>query len=78
MSRWVWGIALDTGVLLSAWLLSRRNRLGWLVMACNLLIGWSAYAILHRQWGFFFGIITQTVVAVRGWLTWRDDPTKRG
>lgn len=70
MPHWMWGIVLDTGVLFSAWLLSRRNRLGWMVMAINLFVGWTAYAITFKAWGFFFGIVAQGAVAIRGWITW--------
>lgn len=70
MSAWTWGIVLDGFVLLASWLLAHRRRVGWLVMAANLLILWTAYAIVHRQYGFFFGIVAQSIVAVRGWITW--------
>ncbi len=71
MGAWAWGIVLDGFVLLASWLLTRRRRAGWLVMAGNLLVLWSAYAIVHRQWGFFPGIVLQSGLALRGWWLWR-------
>jgi len=67
---YIWGLLLDGASLLSAWLLSKKRRVGWLITIFSMLFLWTTYSITYHQWGFFPGICLHTFIAARAWVLW--------
>lgn len=64
-STWAW--ILTTAGVSAIWLVSRRNRAGWLlgvaVQTC-----WIVYAVGTVQWGFIPGCAVSLAIQLHAWL----------
>lgn len=73
MESWIWGLLIDSFSLFGAWLLTRRKRMGWIVIMVEFAVLWVLFALHYRQWGFFPGIVIHLYVAFMGWKRWGHD-----
>lgn len=71
LGSWILPILIDLVALLPAWLLGRKQRIGWLVMFVEMAVLWPIYAVSVGGWGWFPGIVAHSALAVRGWYLWR-------
>jgi len=69
---WIWGLILDGVGLGGSYLLSNKWKAGWIVSLVAQVL-WSVYAVETKQWGFFPGILTQTVINIHGYRRWSRD-----
>ena len=72
MPLWIWGLVLDGTGLLGSWFLARLNRFGWIISLVAQVL-WIIYSVQTEQWGFFPGIILQTIINIKGFLRWTHD-----
>jgi hypothetical protein len=61
--------------LIGQYILSRKNRWGWMVMMGVLVIG-EPYEYITHQYGFLAGNIFYFIVALNGWRRWKLDEEK--
>lgn len=57
--------------LASTWLLSRRNRYGWIANAASQVV-WLYVAVVTRQWAFVIPSFAYGYLCIRGWIGWSD------
>lgn len=70
MSVW-WSIALSTVALITAWQVGNRQRVGFLV-SVFLQLGWIAYSVIGKQWGFLASSIIFAGMNYRNWRKWKQ------